>query len=156
MNIKPKKFENINTILEKARYNINNIISSCENAISNYEKDITFINRVLKDKSKKKIENNPIKLEDKIYNQFSFNTNPERQQQLRIIYALKKDNDDKKLNNTNSFKSIIHSKLIDKLLNYSPQDIKKKIHLSRIFDEMKKYKEPKEKNEYNKIIKINY
>ena len=56
MNIKPKKFENINTILEKARYNINNIISSCENAISNYEKDITFVNKVLKNIDKKNRE----------------------------------------------------------------------------------------------------
>ena len=156
MYIKSKKFENIITIIEKARYNINNIISSCENAISNYEKDITFVNKVLKNIDKKKKENNPIKLINKINNQFNFNTNSERQQKLRIIYALKKDNDDKNLNKTNSFKSIIHSKLIDNLLNYSPQDIKKKIHLRRLLDEMKSYKEKKEKIESPKIIKINY
>ena len=157
MHIKSKKFENIITIIEKARYNINNIISSCENALRNYEKDITFINKILKYKDKKKIENNPIKLVNKnINNQFSFKLNSERQQNLRIIYALKKDKDDKQLNNTNSFKSIIHSKLIDKLLHYSPLDIKKKIYSRRIMDEMKKYKEKKEENEFNKIIKINY
>ncbi len=66
MYIKSKKFENIITIIEKARYNINNIISSCENALRNYEKDITFINKILKYKDKKKIENNPIKLVNKI------------------------------------------------------------------------------------------
>ena len=58
---------------------------------------------------------------------------------------MKKYNEDKNLNKTNSFKSIIHSKLIDKLLNYSSQDIKKKIHLRRILDEMKSYKEKKDK-----------
>ena len=48
MNLTSKTFENINTIIEKARFNINAVISSCENAILNYETDTKIVDKILK------------------------------------------------------------------------------------------------------------
>ena len=156
MNLTSKTFENINIIIEKARFNINAVISSCENAILNYETDTKIVDKILKRNHKQRKFQEPIKLVDKVYEQYNFKNNSERQQKLRIEHALKINEEKenqlfKKENRTNSFKSILHNKLIDKLLTYSTKDIRKQIHLSRIREEMKPYK-----GDYGKVKVINF
>ena len=142
MILKQKNFEHLITIIEKARYNMSNVISSSENGIKNYENDIKLVDKILRNEHKEPIfKKRNISLTDKLRGQFIFKKNDERQRVIRITNTLKlrKDDDDldnMKISDKRDFKSIIHSKLIDGLLPYCKRDIKKEIQSKRILDEM--------------------
>ena len=159
MFLKSKNFENLMTIIEKARYDISSAISCAENAISNYENDIKLVNKILKNEHKETIfKKERENLTDKLRAQFMFKKNKERQRIVRIQNALKlKDDDDyeeKRKPVKKEFHSIIQSKLIDGLLNYCKKGVKKQIQIKRIFDEM----EPPQKTDvYTRdIVKLNF
>ena len=142
MILKQKNFEHLITILERARYNMSNVISSAENGIKNYENDLKMVDKILKNEHKEPMFKARHKsLTDKLRGQFIFKKNDERQRVIRITNTLKlrKDDDDldnMKISDKRDFKSIIHSKLIDGLLPYCKRDIKKEIQSKRILDEM--------------------
>ena len=149
--LKPKNFENLITIIEKARYNVSNLISSSENGIKNYENDLRMIDKILRNEKKEtKIKIKHLSLNEKMRSEFIFKMNKEKQRNIRIINSLKTNKDDNYLeeiennnnNNNNNrktkklFHSILHSKLMDGLLPYCDQNIKKIIQTRRIVDNM--------------------
>jgi len=159
MFLKPKNFDNLMSIIEKARYDISSAISCAENSISNYENDIQLVNKILKTEHKEeKFKKERVNLTDKLRAQFVFKKNKERQRIIRIQNALKlNDNDnyeEKRKPVKKEFHSIIHSKLIDGLLDYCKKGVKKQIQIKRIFDEM----EPTKKADvYTRdIVKLNF
>ena len=159
MFLKPKNFDNLMSIIEKARYDISSAISCAENSISNYENDIQLVNKILKTEHKEeKFKKERVNLTDKLRAQFVFKKNKERQRIIRIQNALKlNDNDnyeEKRKPVKKEFHSIIHSKLIDGLLDYCKKGVKKQIQIKRIFDEM----EPPQKSDvYTRdIVKLNF
>lgn len=121
MMLKPKKFENVLTILEKARYNISSVIMRANNAMNNYKSDMNLIEKMLKVQKREYLLNKePENLTDKMRNQFIFKKNDERQRIIRINNALRTkkedldgDNDENKDNYTpltrDHFKSIVVS-----------------------------------------------
>ena len=159
MFLKQKNFENLIKIIEKARYNISSVISSAENAMSNYENDIKLIDKILKNEHKEtKFKKERMNLTDKLRAQFIFKKNGERQRIMRIENALKSkiDEEDEDYRNPEHFKfnSIIHTKLIDGLLDYCRKGIKKQIQSRRIMDEMKPPK--KAINQTREAVKLNF
>ncbi len=159
MFLKQKNFENLIKIIEKARYNISSVISSAENAMSNYENDIKLVDKILKNEHKEtKFKKERMNLTDKLRAQFIFKKNGERQRIMRIENALKSkiDEEDEDYRNPEHFKfnSIIHTKLIDGLLDYCRKGIKKQIQSRRIMDEMKPPK--KAINQTREAVKLNF
>ncbi len=150
MILQQKNFEHLITIIEKARYNMSNVVSSSENGIKNYENDLKMVDKILKNEHKEpmfKVRHKS--LTDKLRGQFIFKKNDERQRIIRITNTLKlrKDDDDldeMKINEKREFKSIIHTKLIDGLLPYCRKKVKKQIQSRRIMDEMEPYKNKSE------------
>ena len=150
--LKPKNFENLIIIIEKARYNVSNLISSSENGIKNYENDLRMIDKILRNEKKEtKLKIKHLSLNEKMRSEFIFKMNKEKERNVRIINSLKTNKDDEYLeeidnNNNNSnnnnkkekklFHSILHSKLMDGLLPYCDQNIKKIIQTRRIVDNM--------------------
>ena len=159
MFLKQKNFENLIKIIEKARYNISSVISSAENAMSNYENDIKLVDKILKNEHKEtKFKKERMNLTDKLRAQFIFKKNGERQRVMRIENALKSKNDEENEENRNpehfKFNSIIHTKLIDGLLDYCRKGIKQQIQSRRIMDEMKPPK--KAINQTREAVKLNF
>ena len=159
MFLKQKNFENLIKIIEKARYNISSVISSAENAMSNYENDIKLVDKILKNEHKEtKFKKERMNLTDKLRAQFIFKKNGERQRIMRIENALKSkiDEEDEDYRNPEHFKfnSIIHTKLIDGLLDYCRKGIKQQIQSRRIMDEMKPPK--KAINQTREAVKLNF
>ena len=159
MFLKSKNFENLMTIIEKARYDISSAISCAENAISNFENDIELVNKILKNEHKEaKFKKERVNLTDKLRAQFVFKKNKERQRIVRIQNALKIREDDnyeeKRKPVKKEFHSIIQSKLIDGLLGFCKKGVKKQIQIKRIFDEM----EPTKKGDvYTRdIVKLTF
>ena len=73
MFLKPKNFDNLMSIIEKARYDISSAISCAENSISNYENDIQLVNKILKTEHKEeKFKKERVNLTDKLRAQFVF------------------------------------------------------------------------------------
>ncbi len=159
--MKPKNFQNLITIIEKARYNVSNLISSSENGIKNYKNDLRMIDKILRNEKKEtKFKIKHLSLNEKMRSEFIFKMNKEKQRNIRIINSLKSNKDDdyleeidnNKNNNNNNkkekklFHSILHSKLMDGLLPYCDEKMKKIIQTRRIVDNM----EIKKKNIKNK------
>ena len=159
MFLKTKNFENLITIIEKARYNISSVISNSENAMSNYENDIKLIDKILKNEHKEtKFQKERKNLTDKLRAQFIFKKNSERQRIMRIENALKLKSDEENEDYRNppqfKFNSVIHTKLIDGLLDYCRKGVKKQIQSRRIMDEMKPPK--KNINQTREAVKLNF
>ena len=159
MFLKPKNFDNLMSIIEKARYDISSAISCAENSISNYENDIQLVNKILKTEHKEeKFKKERVNLTDKLRAQFVFKKNKERQRIVRIQNALKIREDDnyeeKRKPVKKEFHSIIQSKLIDGLLGFCKKGVKKQIQIKRIFDEMEP---PQNTDVYTRdIVKLNF
>jgi len=155
MILQQKNFEHLITIIEKARYNMSNVVSSSENGIKNYENDLKMVDKILKNEHKEPMFKVRHKnLTDKLRGQFIFKKNDERQRIIRITNTLKlrKDDDDldeMKINEKREFKSIIHTKLIDGLLPYCRKKIKQQIQSRRIMDEMEPFKNKNENKKQN-------
>ena len=153
-----KNFENLITIIEKARYNISSVISASENAIQTYENDIKLIDKILKNEHKEtKFKKERPNLTDKLRAQFIFKKNGERQRLMRIQNALKlkdEENEEKRNIESKPFQSIIGTKLIDGLLDYCRKNVKKQIQSRRIMDEMKPGKQIVEKT--REVVKLNF
>lgn len=154
MMLKPKKFENVITILEKARFNISSVVMRANNAIKNYDSDLGMIEKMLKVQKKEPLlgreqEN----LTDKMRNQFIFKKNDERQRIIRInnILRIKKedldDGDKQTVPFKENFKSIVNSKLLTSLIKYCKKDVQKQIISSRILSEFESEKAEKNKRE---------
>ena len=152
MMLKPKKFENVLTILEKARYNISSVIMRANNAINNYKSDMNLIEKMLKVQKREYFLNKePENLTDKMRNQFIFKKNDERQRVIRInnVLRIKKedleaDNDENKDNHAtptrDHFKSIVVSNIFFYIMLLRIQsyfqaysNIVKKIYNTKLF-----------------------
>ena len=111
-----------------------------------------MIDKILRNEKKETIfKIKHLSLNEKMRSEFIFKMNKEKQRNIRIINSLKTNKDDNYLeeidnnnNNNNNknkkekklFHSILHSKLMDGLLPYCDQNIKKIIQTRRIVDNM--------------------
>jgi hypothetical protein len=113
MVLKSKKFENVVCLLEKARYDISNVIMRANNAVIHYNTDLALIEKMRKAQGEEPLfAGEKESLEDKMRNQFIFKKNEERQRVVRIKNALKNQYEDIekdiKSKNYNLFKEKLH------------------------------------------------
>lgn len=162
--LKPKKFEILRMILEKCRFNINEIISRSKNSIHDLNFDRELIKKYqpvlrktvitakdIEDAYKGKQAN----LGDHIKHQVQFVKNEFTQKKMRIIHALNEGKDEKEMNTNIPFSkarnlqlvnmtgfhgpmALIKSQLMTKLLKYCKKDVKEKIISLRTIDRYQK------------------
>ena len=107
MVLKPKKFENVICLLEKARFDISNVIMRVNNAIVHYNTDLALIEKMRKAQGEEPLfVNEKESLEDKMRNQLIFKKNEERQRVVRIKNALKNQYEDIEKDMRNKYANI--------------------------------------------------
>ena len=160
MCLKENEFRKVINCLEKARYNLNYVTTSSENALKNYNNDLKSIEKIINDKSISK----SIDLSIKMRNQFGFKKNKEKQRRIRIESALenKYDKDDyneeyrKKYSQKKIFNSFVESKLINGLMNHLTKEAKNDITTHRINKEINgNYNDEEEIRKKHEVIRIN-
>ena len=148
MSLKPKNFHNALSAFEKARFDISFACNIAENALMNYNKDISIIHKLNRvDMIKNKY--NYTLFNDKSRNYNSLKKNSDRQRKLRIEACINNKEDDgnknndilsfpkvNKLSDKKKFNSIIDSDLVSKILKHCKKDIKYEIMTQRINNEL--------------------
>ena len=139
MTLKYNAFTNVINCFQKARFNLNFISSSSENALINYNTDLKFIQKVTKERS----TTLSVDLTEKMRNQFDFKKNAEKQRKIRIENALENrysnDNDEKRRrykSNKKDFISFMDSKLINSLMKHFTAKVSNEISTERINKEI--------------------
>lgn len=162
--LKPKTFEILRMILEKCRFNINEIISRSKNSIHDLNFDRQLIKKyqpVLKKTviTAKDIEDahkgKQANLGDHIKKQVQFVKNEYTLKKMRIIHALNEGKDEKEMSTNIPFSkarhlqlvnltgfhgpmALIKSQLMTNLLKYCKKDVKEKIISLRTIDRYQK------------------
>jgi hypothetical protein len=153
MSLKLKNFNNVLSAFEKARYDISFACNMAENAMNDYNKDLTIINRLNKiDMIKTKIRKRNLTDKSRIYNYKINNKNKDKQRKLRIEACLSTKEDEmnenknngndfifrkeKKIKNNRKFKSIVDSIFMTKILKYCKKGVKYNIITQRINNEL--------------------
>lgn len=170
MSLKPKNFNNALSAFEKARFDISFACNIAENALMNYNKDISIIYKLNRVDLIKNKYNNTI-FNDKSRNYNSLKKNSDRQRKLRIEACINNKEDDSnknndllffpkvnKLSDKKKFNSIIDSDLVSKILKHCKKDIKYEIMTQRINNELDgNYSGDDEKiKKTHNIIKLNF
>lgn len=107
MVLKSKKFENVVCLLEKARYDISNVIMRANNAVIHYNTDLALIEKMRKAQGEEPLfAGEKESLEDKMRNQFIFKKNEERQRVVRIKNALKNQYEDIEKDISNKYANV--------------------------------------------------
>ena len=158
MTLKYNAFINVINCFQKARFNLNFISSSSENALINYNTDLKFIQKVTKERS----TTLSVDLTEKMRNQFDFKKNAEKQRKIRIENALENrysnDNDEKRRrykSNKKDFISFMDSKLIDSLMKHFTGKVRNEISTERINKEIDgKYDDDVYFKQKHQVVKI--
>ena len=158
MTLKYNAFTNVINCFQKARFNLNFISSSSENALINYNTDLKFIQKVTKERS----TTLSVDLTEKMRNQFDFKKNAEKQRKIRIENALENrysnDNDEKRRrykSNKKDFISFMDSKLINSLMKHFTGKVRNEISTERINKEIDgKYDDDVYFKQKHQIVKI--
>ena len=156
MGLKKDEFLNVINCLEKARYNLNYVSISSENAFKNYDNDLKYIEKIINDKSVSK----SIDLSVKMRNQFGFKKNKEKQRRIRIESALENKDDKEEYRNKyykrKIFNSCVDSKLVDGLLKHLTKKAKNEITTYKINKEIEgDYNDEIEIKKKHEVIRIN-
>ena len=158
MTLKYNAFTNVINCFQKARFNLNFISSSSENALINYNTDLKFIQKVTKERS----TTLSVDLTEKMRNQFDFKKNAEKQRKIRIENALENrysnDNDEKRRrykSNKKDFISFMDSKLINSLMKHFTGKVRNEISTERINKEIDgKYDDDVYFKQKHQVVKI--
>ena len=158
MTLKYNAFTNVINCFQKARFNLNFISSSSENALINYNTDLKFIQKVTKERS----TTLSVDLTEKMRNQFDFRKNAEKQRKIRIENALENrysnDNDEKRRrykSNKKDFISFMDSKLINSLMKHFTGKVRNEISTERINKEIDgKYDDDVYFKQKHQVVKI--
>ena len=158
MTLKYNAFTNVINCFQKARFNLNFISSSSENALINYNTDLKFIQKVTKERS----TTLSVDLTEKMRNQFDFKKNAEKQRKIRIENALgnrySNDNDEKRRrykSNKKDFISFMDSKLINSLMKHFTGKVRNEISTERINKEIDgKYDDDVYFKQKHQVVKI--
>jgi hypothetical protein len=173
MSLKLKNFNNVLSAFEKARYDISFACNMAENAMNDYNKDLTIINRLNRiDMIKTKIRKRNLTDKSRIYNYKKNNKNKDKQRKLRIEACLSTKEDEmnenknngndfifrkeKKIKNNRKFKSIVDSIFMTKILKYCKKGVKYNIITQRINNELNNSSSEEEDTikKTNKVIKL--
>ena len=140
MSLKPLAFNNVINCFQKARFNLNYLASSTENALKNYNFDLNCIRKLKKDR----MNTLSVDLTEKMRRQFDFKKNEEKQRKIRIETALENkydfdlDDNSKKRNNNKKkeFVSFVENKLISNLMKHFTLKVRNEISTQRINKEI--------------------
>ena len=159
MSLKPLAFHNVINCFQKARFNLNYLASSTENALKNYNYDLNCIQKFNKDK----MNTLSVDLTEKMRRQFDFKKNEEKQRKIRIETALENKYDDdsdennkkRKIKKRKEFVSFVENKLINNLMKHFTTKVKNQISTQRINKEIDgNYDDDISIKDKHKVVKI--